>query len=133
MALKVLDQKISEHFTLNEFVRSSVAKKFNIDNSSYMTIGNCRNLQQLCNTILEPIRNSIKSPLIINSGFRCELLNKIVGGVSTSKHLFGKAADIRSVSLTITQLARVIYELRDKGVIKPSELIIHESYIHIAL
>lgn len=131
--MKILEQKLSEHFTLNEFVRSAVAKRLKIDNSSYLTLGYCRNLQDLCNKILEPIRSSVNSPIIINSGFRCELLNKVVGGVSTSKHMFGKAADIRALSLTITQLSRVIYDLRDQGVINPSELLIHESYIHIAL
>ena len=34
-------------------------------------------------------------PIIINSGFRCEAVNRQVGGVKNSQHLIGQAADIR--------------------------------------
>ena len=34
-------------------------------------------------------------PIIVNSGFRCEAVNRQVGGVRNSQHLVGQAADIR--------------------------------------
>ena len=34
-------------------------------------------------------------PIIINSGFRNSRVNRLVGGVENSQHLFGQAADIR--------------------------------------
>ena len=34
-------------------------------------------------------------PIIINSGFRNAAVNRNVGGVATSQHLTGQAADIR--------------------------------------
>ena len=44
-------------------------------------------------SILDPIRELI-GPYIVSSGFRCQKLNRLVGGVPTSKHSFGIAADI---------------------------------------
>lgn len=54
-----------------------------------------RNLVYLCAVVLEPLREKIKRPVIINSGYRSARLNKAVGGVSNSYHLRGLAADIR--------------------------------------
>jgi hypothetical protein len=36
----------------------------------------------------------MKGPIKISSGFRCERLNRAVGGVSNSQHTKGQAADI---------------------------------------
>ena len=52
------------------------------------------NLKELCNYLLEPLREKLNKPIIVTSGYRCFELNKIVGGVSNSQHLEGKAADI---------------------------------------
>lgn len=45
--------------------------------------------------ILQPLRDFIGCPLICNSAFRSAEVNKAVGGVSSSQHLSGCAADIR--------------------------------------
>ena len=47
-----------------------------------------------CHLLLEPARNEV-GPIIINSGFRSNEVNKMVGGVSNSQHMRGQAADIR--------------------------------------
>ena len=45
---------------------------------------------------LELVRQMLGGiPIIINSGYRCEVHNKAVGGIPNSYHLQGKAADIR--------------------------------------
>lgn len=33
-------------------------------------------------------------PIIVNSGYRCEALNKAIGGAKSSQHMLGEAADI---------------------------------------
>lgn len=43
---------------------------------------------------LELLRQYIDTPIIVNSGYRCTVHNKNVGGVENSLHLKGKAADI---------------------------------------
>ena len=39
-------------------------------------------------------------PIIVTSGYRCEKLNRAVGGAASSQHVKGEAADIRSVEDT---------------------------------
>ena len=84
--------RLSEHFVLAEFERSATAAANHIDNScpcQYIPI-----LQQLCKTILEPLRTFAQQPIIISSGYRCNALNVKVGGVYASQHTLGEAADI---------------------------------------
>ena len=52
------------------------------------------NLTYGCHFILERARKEV-GPIIINSGFRNEAVNRKVGGVANSQHLIGQAADIR--------------------------------------
>jgi len=50
------------------------------------------------------LRQEIKEPLYINSGYRCEIENKKVGGVPKSYHLFGMAADVTARNISIPEL-----------------------------
>lgn len=84
--------KLSENFTLEELIYSDTAKKYNIDNKP--NDEQLNNLVNLTNKILQPIRNKFGKPIKINSGFRCEKLNKKVGGASNSDHKYGAACDI---------------------------------------
>lgn len=45
---------------------------------------------------LQSLRDDFGHPMVINSGYRTEKHNKAVGGVSSSQHLLGKAADINT-------------------------------------
>ena len=85
--------QLSEHFTLEEFERSTVARQYGIDNT--VPVQYIPTLQQLCHTILEPLRAFVGQPIIITSGYRCNALNVKVGGVYASQHTLGEAADIR--------------------------------------
>ena len=80
--------KLSNHFTLAEFCN---LKKYP-DNIPTMQV--VVNLTYGCHLLLEPARLEV-GPIIINSGFRCEAVNRRVGGVRNSQHLLGQAADIR--------------------------------------
>jgi hypothetical protein len=88
--------RLTEHFELSEFVRSSTADKLGICNEApeYVVIF----LQVLCQMILEPLRRMANNPLHINSACRCSALNMAVGGAKNSNHLHGFAADIRCES-----------------------------------
>lgn len=48
--------------------------------------------------MLEELRQKLDRPVYITSGFRCVEHNKAVGGVSSSYHLKGMAADIVCIS-----------------------------------
>lgn len=87
-----MDVPVTMHFTLEELYRSETAKKLGIDNkpSTQQTI----NLVYLAAFVLEPLRVAMKEPIPIGSGFRCQALNKAVGGVYNSQHMKGQAADL---------------------------------------
>ena len=81
--------RLSPHFTLAEFcnLRKYPANVPTTQQIANMTYG--------CRQLLEPAREAIGCPIIINSGFRNPRVNALVGGVKNSQHLQGCAADIR--------------------------------------
>ena len=82
----------SEFFSLAELTRSETAARLKIDNTPNKAI--IDNLQYGVDMVLDPLRRLYGQPIRINSGFRCEQLNKLVGGVTNSWHQVGNAADI---------------------------------------
>ena len=83
---------LTKHFTLEEFSHSSTAKSRGIDNTVPKQLVPA--LRNLCERVLEPLRERVKEPVIISSGYRCPALNKAVGGTNTSQHMKGEACDI---------------------------------------
>lgn len=53
--------------------------------------------------MLERLRNIVRKPLVIVSGYRCETYNRRVGGISRSQHRRGNAVDIRRWYCTPSQ------------------------------
>ena len=84
------------YFTITELCYSDTAKEKGIDNSPTTEVR--ANLVTLVNNLLDPLREAWKSPIMVTSGFRCGVLNKAVGGSTTSAHLYGLAADIAPVN-----------------------------------
>lgn len=82
------------NFELQEFLRSDTAKAKGIDNTPSFEV--VAHLEELISTILQPLRTAWGKSLIISSGYRCEALNKAVGGVKNSAHLYGYAADVQT-------------------------------------
>ena len=80
--------RLSPHFKLGEFLN---LKKYP---QNIPTMQDVVNLTYGCHLLLEPAR-VVAGPLIVNSGFRNSEVNQKVGGVSSSQHLLGQAADIR--------------------------------------
>ena len=81
-----------KYFSLQELCASDTARRLHIENVP--DSAQLENLDRLVTTLLDPLREIWGSPLIVSSGFRCKELNKLVGGVSNSYHLWGLAADI---------------------------------------
>ena len=87
---------LTPHFSLDEMVRSQTATINKIKNQPSQAETDW--LQYLCIKVLEPLREYMKRPIQISSGYRCPRLNALVGGVSKSQHMYGQAADIRILS-----------------------------------
>ena len=79
-------------FTIDELCRSDTARIRGIDNTPTEDVK--RNLEALVDNVLDPLREWYGKPIYVNSGYRCPALNKAVGGVASSQHLTGQAADI---------------------------------------
>jgi uncharacterized protein YcbK (DUF882 family) len=84
--------KKKSYFTIEELCASSTAKQKGIDNTPNDYVRN--NLQLLINNVLNPARERLGKAITVSSGYRCPALNSAVGGVSTSQHLTGMAADL---------------------------------------
>lgn len=82
-----------KHFTLSEFTRSETAERNGVENVP--NEAQIKNLECLCNLILDPLRDYIGHPVYITSGFRTPWLNHLVGGSNTSAHKEGLAADFK--------------------------------------
>lgn len=82
---------LSEHFTLEELTYSRTAIEHAIDNTPSPEAK--VSLQHLTGCLLEPLRQLYKKPIAVLSGYRNKEVNRLVGGVSTSQHLKGEAAD----------------------------------------
>lgn len=77
---------------MEELYASDTAKRLGINNKP--SVQQMINLVYLAAYVLEPLRVAMGEPIPIGSGFRCQQLNKAVGGVYNSQHLKGQAADL---------------------------------------
>lgn len=85
-----------KYFTMNELTASATAKRLGIPNVP--TWREAENLRLLVENVLDPLREAWGAPIIVTSGFRCKMLNEMIGGASNSQHTMGMAADIRTLS-----------------------------------
>ena len=74
------DVQLSPHFRLGEFASKDGSDKVLVDDDLV--------------DLLEKIREAAGGAVTINSGYRSPAHNAAVGGVSSSQHLYGRAADI---------------------------------------
>ena len=131
---------LTNNFSKREFEASSTAAKHKINNKIPLEYED--NLIRLAN-MLQAIRDAYGQPIIIGSGFRCDKLNKMVGGVANSDHRFCAACDIHSKSDTLKdnkKLWDVIMELVKKKIIVARQIIweygkrgIGMDWIHISV
>ena len=84
---------IMKYFSIDEMTRSDTARRLGIDNTPSDSIK--KNLTLFIEKVLDPIREDWGSPIIVSSGYRCPELNKAVGGVKTSGHMYGFCADLQ--------------------------------------
>lgn len=128
------NEKLSEHFTLGELIKSGTAERNGIDNSPPDDL--LPKLKRLCSEVLEPVRVHYGKPFIPNSGYRGPELNKKVGGSSRSQHCKAEAVDIEIPGISNYDLAvwvkenlkfdQLILECYRKG--EPSS-----GWVHVSL
>ena len=144
--------RLSPHFTLGELTKTSVNLK-NVPNEAQV-----ENLKRLCGW-LEMLRSEYnrrygglspdpslsregsrdqEEPIVINSGYRSEAVNKAVGGVKGSNHLTGCAVDIHVLGKEqAIRYACILLDIADESQEDFDELLIEQSakslWIHFAV
>ena len=94
------------------------------------------NIMALTEQVLDPAREVLGKPIKVNSGFRCPLHNKTVGGVYNSQHVKGEAADIAPAGFMIhdsglkTELVRLAKVIVENG--RFDQLILYPTFIHVS-
>ena len=133
--------RLSPNFTLGELCKTS-AKTADGNIPSHVHI---ENLKRLCGWLEELRRrwNNIygegDDPIIINSGYRSEAVNKAVGGVKGSNHLTGCAADIRVAGIEqLIRYATILLDISDLNNEDFDELLLERSpkgsyWLHFAV
>lgn len=127
-------EQFTKNFSYDELIASSTAKRLGLDNTP--TPEEKEKLRRLAIELLQPIRDAWKSPIIVNSAYRSEEVNKAVGGVKNSQHRLGEAADITIGGKDRNRkLFNFIYKLINQGKIKVGQLIdeYNYSWIHVSL
>lgn len=122
-----------KYFTIDELCASAVARARNIPNHPTSEVR--ENLTRLIDRVLDPLREAWGGPVTVTSGFRAQLLNKAVGGVATSQHLLGEAADITVGSPADNRrLFELVVSLQKEGKIQFDQLIDESNYawVHIS-
>jgi len=124
-----------KYFTLKELCASDIATARRIDNFPSFTI--VEHLTELTEKILEPLRAAWGSSIIVTSGYRCDSLNRLVGGVSTSAHRLGYAADLYPGDGKIDEFGKFVKEWLIKNRVKFDQVISERSgtqrWVHISL
>ena len=86
----------------------------------------------LVRKVLQPLRDIYQKPMKVNSGYRCKELNEIVGGVPSSQHRLGEAADIHTGSpletFRLAHLAKSTPEIWAEI----DQLICYDTFVHIS-
>ncbi len=119
--------QLSKHFHLEEFTHSQVAARMGRD--LVVPAHLMANLTQLCDLVLEPIRQEVGSPVKISSGYRDTVTNTLVGGAKDSAHTQARAADIYVPGMPAARLARIIQHLALPGLDKC--ILEFDSWVHV--
>lgn len=124
--------QLTSHFRLSELIVSETAERLGIDNTP-----NLIETVNLAKTayLLQILRDAVyKKPIVVTSGFRAEPVNRAVGGVETSDHRRGEAADYRVSGWGVLPAAKAARDFLlannipfDQLIYEPSRGVIHIS------
>ena len=79
---------------------------------------------------LQFLRDYTGRPITINSAYRSPVYNRQIGGVPTSQHLGGKAADIVIEGVSPSEVADAIDFLIECGLMKEGGLGRYDTFTH---
>lgn len=120
---------------MKELCSSDIATARRIDNFPSFAVAS--HLEELTRTILEPLREAWGSPIKVTSGYRCDALNRVVGGVATSVHRLGWAADLQPSNGRVDEFIKFTQNWLKRNNIKWDQLLDERSgrtrWMHIGI
>lgn len=117
---------LAKNISYNEMIFSQIAARHNIDNNPDDAIKD--NLAKTA-LALQVIRASFHRPAVVSSGYRCEELNKKIGGSEKSHHTLGLAVDFTIPGISIDKIVQVI-----PGLIEFDQLINeYDQWVHLSI
>ena len=119
---------LAENFTYKEFEESETADKLGIDNTINRDLIR-NNIKELVFHILQPLRDKFNVPIHINSGYRCLKLNAAIGGVPSSQHVMGQAADIIVEGKKPIEVAKMIVEMG----LPYDQIGLYGAFVHVSV
>lgn len=127
---------ISKNFSWAEFEHTSPAHAKRLEQlgvrNAIDTVEKRDSILALVNKLLQPLRDLYGKTMTINSGYRCAELNALVGGVASSQHCKGEAADIATGSQTeswrMARLAKTTPEIFREI----DQMILYPTFIHFS-
>ena len=87
-----MSDRISEHISLKEGIKSHTSTRLSIDNTPRDL--DLINMKTIAEKVFEPLRKFVGGPIAINSFYRSPKLNSAIGGSTSSQHCIGCAIDI---------------------------------------
>ena len=124
---------ISKNFDYKEFEKTDVP---GMQVRNTITSTKVRDsVKALVDEVLQPLRDAWGEPLAINSGYRCPEVNKAVGGVPTSQHTKGEAADVCPFGRNGRGDIEVVRQLAQKAVelnLPFDQMILYPSFVHFS-
>ena len=114
-----MTEQLSRDFWLHEFTDSDAAARAGID---IVVPDDLRpNLQRLVDEVMQPFRDVIGKPIVVTSGYRPPVVNKLVGGARTSKHMLACCCDFKVIGMTVLEVCMAMRAAR-----LPFDQLIHE-------
>jgi len=98
--------QLSKNFSLHELTVSETATRDGLKNVPNKA--QTQSLIALCQNVLQPLRDRIKRPIVVTSGFRSVSVNRRIGGSKASQHCKGQAVDFIVPGLDLRNVAKLI-------------------------
>lgn len=111
--------QLTTNFSLSEFNKHGFALNETV----------LKNIKALAKN-LQVLRDEVKKPIKITSGYRSPEHNAKVGGVKSSRHITGEAADFKIAGMTPKEVAAVIEKLIAAGKMEEGGIGIYSTWVH---
>jgi uncharacterized protein YcbK (DUF882 family) len=117
---------LTKNFTLSELTISQEAARSGIKNVP--TQSSLANLKALCENILQPLRDRVRRPIVVSSGFRSVTINRRIGGANGSQHTKGQAVDFTIPGMSVAETVLLIRRME----LPFDQLIDEEAWVHVS-